>query len=406
MERTSSPRRPAQRGVRRLAAGQYVFRQGDPSGPMYMVMSGSVRVVRESDGVHPPIELARMGPGGHFGEMASLLGESRSASVQAVAATELVEVTPEQMRSLMRTNAAFARAIARGLMERGGLSASQAAAVATNPELHAREHDGDGGEARAEEHEHGPLPVPPHDADALYVKEVTCPACSTTYFALRVRPNKDVPYSTDTDFHEVYRSGPNPADYAVWVCPSDLYASFSDDFFDLTAEQRAQVPAVVGRVVANLWDGERPEFNVDRNASLREKSLQLALAFYEMRAAPPRRLAATQHRLAWCARERGDTAAERRRLGEALVSYRATYTASDLESPKAEIRLAYLCGELALRLGEMDEAVRWFWQVTRHPSIKDYPVWERKARERWALAREEGGSARPHPASSGPEQAA
>lgn len=380
-------RRVEQPPVRTFAAGETIFRQGDPPGPMYLIRSGAVRVSRHVPGSEQlTVELARLGPGEHFGEMASLLAEPRSASVQAVLPTEAVELSASHMRSFMRSNAAFARSIARSLMDRAGLSAAQAIAATTREASGgspAAARRADGNEA-----ESAPLPVPAHDPGVLYVKEVTCPACGVTFFSLRVRPSKDTPYSTDTDFHEWYRTPQNPHDYAVWVCPQDLYASLPDDFADLTPEQRSRVPAVVSQVVETLWRGVKPDFNVQRGLDLRERSLHLALALYAMREAAPQRVAAIQHRLAWCARERHDLEEEQRWLREALASYRQTYTYEDLGPPKTEIRLTYLLGELAFRVGELEEAVSWFFQVTRHPAIHDFPVWERKARERWALARE------------------
>ncbi len=381
-----------QAATRALAPGEILFHQGDPPGPMYVIRSGSVRIYKELPGPeHRIVELARYGQGGHVGEMAPLLGEPRSATVQAVMATELVEVAPAQMKALMRTNRSFARAITRSLMERAGLSAPEAAAFAVDPDRRTGAAAPPPG-AEPEGREDGPLPVPAHDPAVLYPKEVTCAGCASVFSTLRVRPSKDTPYATATDFHEEYRGTRNPNDYAVWVCPVDLYAALPDDFADLTDSQREHVGPIVAGVVSMLWGGERPDFNVDRNLDLREKSLQLALALYVMRGATPQRLAAIQHRLAWCARERGDTTTELHWLREALASYRTTYTETELGSERSEIRLGYLCGELALRVGAADEAVNWFWQVTRHPKIKDYPVWERKARERWATAQEDAAT--------------
>jgi uncharacterized protein (DUF2225 family) len=200
-----------------------------------------------------------------------------------------------------------------------------------------------------------------------------------------VRPSADRPHHTESDNHVVYNGPFNPTNYAVWVCPADLYAAFPTDFLQLqlSPSQVSRVPGVVAEVVAKEWGGEWPDFNMDRNLDLRERSLQLALALYSMRGASPARLAGVKHQLAWCARERQDSAAEQAWLQGALDGYLAAYTTSNLDSPKTEIRVAYLCGELALRLGDERTAVKWFWQVTRHPSIHQYPVWARRARERW-----------------------
>jgi uncharacterized protein (DUF2225 family) len=113
---------------------------------------------------------------------------------------------------------------------------------------------------------------------------------------------------------------------------------------------------------------------------------------YRMREAPPSRLAAILHRLAWCARERGDAKAERSWLSEALEAYRTAFEESDFEGAKDELRVLYLCGELSVRLGETPGALRWFGEALRQSALKDHPNWEKVIRDQWAQARAKSGS--------------
>ena len=85
---------------RAFEPGQVVFREGDASDTCYVVRSGSARAVRE----HPDgrtITLATFGPGDIFGELAMFEDERRSATVEAVQATEAVAVLGPDMRRLM-----------------------------------------------------------------------------------------------------------------------------------------------------------------------------------------------------------------------------------------------------------------------------------------------------------------
>ncbi|HEX5308154.1 MAG TPA: Crp/Fnr family transcriptional regulator [Solirubrobacteraceae bacterium] len=85
---------------RAFEVGQVVFREGDASDTCYVVRSGSARAVRE----HPDgrtITLATFGPGDIFGELAMFEDELRSATVEAVQATEVVAVLGPDMRRLM-----------------------------------------------------------------------------------------------------------------------------------------------------------------------------------------------------------------------------------------------------------------------------------------------------------------
>lgn len=86
---------------RRFDGGEVVFREGDESNTCYVVRSGHARAVREHvDG--RSITLANFGPGDIFGELAMFDDESRSATVEALEATEVIAILGGDMRRLMR----------------------------------------------------------------------------------------------------------------------------------------------------------------------------------------------------------------------------------------------------------------------------------------------------------------
>ncbi|MHB8691804.1 MAG: Crp/Fnr family transcriptional regulator [Solirubrobacteraceae bacterium] len=86
---------------RRFDAGETIFREGDESNTCYIVRSGLVRAVRENtDG--RSITLANFGPGDIFGELAMFDNEKRSATVEAVAASEAIAILGGDMRRLLR----------------------------------------------------------------------------------------------------------------------------------------------------------------------------------------------------------------------------------------------------------------------------------------------------------------
>jgi CRP/FNR family transcriptional regulator, cyclic AMP receptor protein len=59
-----------------------VFEEGDDGQSMYVVVQGSFEVYRRVDGQH--IDIADIGPGEHFGEIALLASRPRTASVRAL----------------------------------------------------------------------------------------------------------------------------------------------------------------------------------------------------------------------------------------------------------------------------------------------------------------------------------
>jgi CRP-like cAMP-binding protein len=73
--------------ARQYAAGQTILREGEPGLALFLILQGEVRVVQQKDGADR--ELARIGPGGWFGEMALFHDEAqRNASVIALEPTE------------------------------------------------------------------------------------------------------------------------------------------------------------------------------------------------------------------------------------------------------------------------------------------------------------------------------
>jgi len=79
-----------------VATGDVVFREGDAGNALYLVLEGRVRI--EKDG----IELALLGPGGHFGEMAIMDKGTRSADAVAAMDSRLLVVGRRPLFELMR----------------------------------------------------------------------------------------------------------------------------------------------------------------------------------------------------------------------------------------------------------------------------------------------------------------
>ncbi len=99
-----------------LSAQSWLFREGEPGDSLYLVVSGRLRVVAERDGVDRV--LTTLGPGAALGELAVLTGSPRSASVQAVRDTELLEIEGGRFAELLRRDPELGVGLARALAER------------------------------------------------------------------------------------------------------------------------------------------------------------------------------------------------------------------------------------------------------------------------------------------------
>lgn len=94
--------------VVRCPPGEYLIREGEPGEELYAIIDGELSVSRGG------VELRRMGPGEHFGEIALALDAPRSASVRAVVPTRLLVLNRAQVDAIIdRTPAIGARVMAR-----------------------------------------------------------------------------------------------------------------------------------------------------------------------------------------------------------------------------------------------------------------------------------------------------
>jgi small-conductance mechanosensitive channel/CRP-like cAMP-binding protein len=77
--------------------GEPIVRQGEAGSSMFVVMSGTVRVVLEPSGR----EVASIDSGGFFGEMSMLTGDARTTTVRAVDDVVVMEIPAERFRDLV-----------------------------------------------------------------------------------------------------------------------------------------------------------------------------------------------------------------------------------------------------------------------------------------------------------------
>lgn len=96
-----------------VEAGDVVVRQGDAADRLYLVVRGRLRVLRHDE--HGTHTLRELGSGAALGELALLTGEARSATVEAVRDSMLLELDGETFCALLEEDVAFAIAVARSL---------------------------------------------------------------------------------------------------------------------------------------------------------------------------------------------------------------------------------------------------------------------------------------------------
>ncbi len=85
---------------RRFSEGENIIREGDTATCLYVIISGKVQVWRKDD-YGARIDIAELVPGQFFGEMGLLNGGTRTASVDAIGAVKLFEVSREMFEAIV-----------------------------------------------------------------------------------------------------------------------------------------------------------------------------------------------------------------------------------------------------------------------------------------------------------------
>jgi len=99
-----------------IPAGSQVVKQGELPKHFYVVISGKLKVYRETlDGIRT--DLTVMGPGAYFGEVALVTGKPRTASVEAVEDSVLLAIGKEEFDSVLDQNPKLARQIINSLSQ-------------------------------------------------------------------------------------------------------------------------------------------------------------------------------------------------------------------------------------------------------------------------------------------------
>jgi small-conductance mechanosensitive channel/CRP-like cAMP-binding protein len=102
--------------VHRYSKGETILRRGDEGNSMFIVYQGPVSVRVQDE--HGSQEVARLGAGEFFGEMALLTGERRRADVVAGADVVAVEITKDALERFLRDHPELADAISGKVMQR------------------------------------------------------------------------------------------------------------------------------------------------------------------------------------------------------------------------------------------------------------------------------------------------
>lgn len=126
-----------------VKAGDYIYKEGDPAGSMYLVEGGSVELVRSFAGEE--VCLAVLEAGDFFGDASLFEGSPRETSARAASAAKLLRLEGPEVQELVKREPEIALRMIRRLSRR--LAAALAARLSS--EVSARVETGIATPARA-----------------------------------------------------------------------------------------------------------------------------------------------------------------------------------------------------------------------------------------------------------------
>jgi len=98
--------------------GESIVRQGETGNSLFIIEEGVVGIRVKFDNRQTAVEVARMGAGNFFGEMALLTGEHRTATIISVTETYLYEITKQSIAPLIENEPRISKLLSDILTER------------------------------------------------------------------------------------------------------------------------------------------------------------------------------------------------------------------------------------------------------------------------------------------------
>ncbi|HEY9576993.1 MAG TPA: DUF2225 domain-containing protein [Pseudobacillus sp.] len=219
----------------------------------------------------------------------------------------------------------------------------------------------------------------------LYEKQETCHLCEQKFSSMKLRNRFVKVVGQDTDLKPNYEDlAMNPSLYNVKVCPHCGY-SFTDDFSKFFAPGTKNV---LKEKITNNWVSQ----DYGQARTIHEAINSYKLAFYSgfLKKEKHLTLAGLALRTAWFYRDLAALEEEQRFLALAADQYEKAYLNEDLTlTPMSEVKVMYLLAELHVRLGQWNEAVKYFSKVLEKQRESREKQLIEMARDRWYELRDE-----------------
>ena len=221
------------------------------------------------------------------------------------------------------------------------------------------------------------------EKDPIWFKDVECQVCGAKHKAPRVKPSYLKVKSVDPDFHKRYEIV-NPLLYAVTVCNECNYAARNEDYDKVTLEYHKEI-IDLAMAVKNAKKNVKFENGHEPPYEEAVKKHLLAISFYKhFKPVNHNTVSGLYMHIVWMYREMGNKEKEMEYTKQALEHYVKTYEkGTHIPEKIGIVGILYLIGEMHRKLGDRNEAVKWFSRACSNDEIDAYPNIKNLAKDAW-----------------------
>lgn len=219
----------------------------------------------------------------------------------------------------------------------------------------------------------------------FYEKTINCIHCKKSFSTLKVRTKSIKIEHTSSDFQPIYTDNHvNALYYNVFVCQHCGF-SFTEDFTKYFAPG---VKEQINEKICSHWIPH--SFSKERSVYEAIQTYKLALFCATIKKEKFVITSGLALRLAWLYRSLKNDGQEQRFLKLARDLYMESYSTEDYSgTTMSSVRIVYMIAELSRRLGDYENATRFFSRVIESQRVGGEAKLVSMAKEQWELVRQE-----------------
>ncbi|WP_431027678.1 DUF2225 domain-containing protein [Lysinibacillus sp. LZ02] len=216
-----------------------------------------------------------------------------------------------------------------------------------------------------------------------YEKKMDCLNCKKSFPTLKVRSKFIKVASSDSDFQPIYADENVQAlYYNVFVCEHCGF-SFTEDFTKYFAPG---IKEQIDEQITKNW--VHHDFNGERTVFQAIQAYKLALLCADIKKEKSVAKAGLALRLGWLYRSLKNDGQEQRFLKIARDQYMESFSTEDYANTQMSgVRIMYMIAELSRRLGDHENATRFFSKVIENQRTGGEAKLVEMAKEQWDLMR-------------------